>query len=201
MKKLFTLLLSLIMCLSLVACGGVDKQPAIDAFNNASNAFDKLANEINADIEAYPQELIAVMNEMADAMNEHKTILESDQELTEEQIAEMISAFAEVENWAVETEGQLEDLVVSGIDKQTVIDAFNTVSPMFDATANAVNANVEAFDEEFVNTMIDTADVLTQYKELLEGDQELTEEDLNTIMENLEIVEQWLLEVETDVFG
>ena len=63
MKKLFPLLLVLVMCVSLVACGGPDKQPAIDEFNEASTAFDALVAIINKDIESYPDEVIEVMVE------------------------------------------------------------------------------------------------------------------------------------------
>ena len=55
MKKITSLLLVLVMCVSLVACGGVDKQPAIDAFNKASTAYDEVATIINENPDAYDQ--------------------------------------------------------------------------------------------------------------------------------------------------
>ena len=100
MKKLIALLMALVMSVSLVACGsGPDKQPAIDAFNQASTAFDAFAAVINEDPEAYEKELIDVIIEMANVMIEHKELLESDEEITEEALAEMIVWYGEVEAW------------------------------------------------------------------------------------------------------
>ena len=65
MKKITSLLLTLIMCMSLVACGGPDRQPAMDAFNKTSNAFNEVATAINENPDAYDQEVIETMIEMA----------------------------------------------------------------------------------------------------------------------------------------
>ena len=43
MKKLLTILLAAVLCLSLAACGGSgpDKQPAIDAYNKLAENYNK----------------------------------------------------------------------------------------------------------------------------------------------------------------
>ena len=47
MKKFVALILAIVLCLSLVACGGPDKQPAIDAFNAAvDRTFEKHRNRL-----------------------------------------------------------------------------------------------------------------------------------------------------------
>ena len=102
MKKLLTLFVALVMCLSLVACGGVDKQPAIDAFNSANTAFTDIVNAVNADPDAFDQELIDVMIEMSGLLSEYKGLLEGDTELTEEDIAAMVEWFGTVETWVGE---------------------------------------------------------------------------------------------------
>jgi len=107
MKKLLTLLLTLVMCLSLVACGGPDRQPAIDEFNEASTAFDALVEIINKDIEAYPQEVIDLMVEMSEALTLHKETLESDEELTEEKLNEMIEWYNVVDQWVIDLKKDL----------------------------------------------------------------------------------------------
>ena len=201
MKKFFALLLAMTMSLSLVACGGgVDTQPAIDAFNNASDAFNEVANAINDDLDAYPQELIDVMNEMADAMNEHYDILESGQELTEENIAEMISVFGEVEAWSKDVAANLENMTIEAttVDTSTeaIIDYFNYVSPRFDAFSATVNANIEDFPDDFVQGMVDLANGLIGYKQALESGVELSEEERMTILEDLVWMDEWLTEQE-----
>ena len=107
MKKLLSLLLTLVMCLSLGACGGPDRQPAIDEFNEASTAFDALVEIINKDIEAYPQEVIDLMVEMSEALTLHKETLESDEELTEEKLNEMIEWYNVVDQWVIDLKKDL----------------------------------------------------------------------------------------------
>ena len=107
MKKMLYLLLTLVMCLSLVACGGPDRQPAIDEFNEASTAFDALVEIINKDIEAYPQEVIDLMVEMSEALTLHKETLESDEELTEEKLNEMIEWYNVVDQWVIDLKKDL----------------------------------------------------------------------------------------------
>ncbi len=61
MKKLMVLIMTMMMGMSLVACGGADKQPAIDAFNKTSTSFNEVANIINENPQAYDQDLVDTM--------------------------------------------------------------------------------------------------------------------------------------------
>lgn len=108
MKKAISLFLALVLCLSLVACGGPDRQPAIDAFNKTSDAFNKMANTINANIDAYDQEDIDTLNEMADVLEEHRKLLEGDEELTQEKLDEMIAWYGQVEDWIKTVQAELD---------------------------------------------------------------------------------------------
>jgi len=107
MKKLITLVLALVICLSMFACGGPDRQPAIDAFNKASTAFDSVVNVMNENIEAYDQEIVDVMIEMSSLLTEHKALLEGEDELTQENLDEMIAWYGEVEAWVAEVKAEL----------------------------------------------------------------------------------------------
>ena len=217
MKKLVALLIAMAMTLSLAACGGssdqpaapaapaaptasaaptLDKQDAIDAFNKASTIYDALVNKMNAEIELYPADLIEVMNEMADAMIENKEILESDQELTEENVKEMIAAFAEVEKWAVDTEAVLDDLKAQTGDKNAVIEVFNTTSTAFDTMTAKINANITSYPQEVIDVMTQMADSLIECKTLLESDTELTAEEADTLISQLTDIKNWVAEAE-----
>ena len=200
MKKLCALLLALMMCFALVACGGVDKQPAIDAFNSANTQFTELANMVNENIGAYPQEAIDVMMQMSDALSQSKDLLESDQELTEENVAELVASFNEIETWAVDAKAELE-VYSTGADKQPAIDAFNSANTAFTEIATAINENIDAFDEEFVNTMIEMSEILSVYKSGLEGDMVFTEDEINEMVEQFTLIEEWVDEVKYEVFG
>ena len=107
MKKITSLLLAFIMCMSLVACGGPDKQPAIDAFNKASDAYDEVATIINENPDAYDQEVIDTLNEMADVLIQHKELLESGDEIEQEKLDEMIAWYGDVEAWVADVKAEL----------------------------------------------------------------------------------------------
>lgn len=107
MKKMVTLLMVLVMCVSLTACGGPDRQPTIDAFNKASTAFDEVVAVINENPDAYDQEVFDTMNEMADVLRQHKEMLESDDEIDEEKLNEMQEWYGTVETWVADIKDEL----------------------------------------------------------------------------------------------
>lgn len=198
-KKICAVLMAMVMSLSLVACGGVDIQPAIDAFNSASTAYDTVSNKINAEIEAYPEELITAMTDLANTMLEYKAVLESGEELTEEQVTEMITVFAEVEKWATDTDAKLDEFKTIGADKQPAIDAFNKAATAYDNIAAEINANADLYPQDVIDVMTQMAESLTQCKEMLESDTMLTEEKVNELVKTLTDIEAWVATVEAEV--
>lgn len=106
MKKLCSLLLALVMCASLIACGGPDKQPAIDAQAKAAAAFNELSAIVNADPETYA-DYIDGMVSLANSLNECSEKLKSDN-LTQEQLDKIVTDCGEIEEWAKAAIAQLE---------------------------------------------------------------------------------------------
>lgn len=98
MKKVLALVLALVICLSLAACGGdvVTRQDAIDAFNPASISLGDVSKAINADPDSVTQELIDELIGYATEMNEFKAVLEGTEELTEEELNEIIVRTGEI---------------------------------------------------------------------------------------------------------
>ena len=79
MKKLIALLLTLVICMSLVACGGgPDVQPAIDSYNRCSDAYNEFVEYGNEHLDDFTEEDIAFFNDIADYLNECADKLESD---------------------------------------------------------------------------------------------------------------------------
>ena len=78
MKKFTALLLTLVLCLSMVACGssGPDKQPAIDSYNTLAENYNAFVDIANKDLSAWGEEDIEFMNNCADVINEYGTKLE-----------------------------------------------------------------------------------------------------------------------------
>lgn len=97
----------MMMGMSLVACGGADKQPEIDAFNKTSTSFNEVANIINENPQAYDQDLVDTMVDMAGVLNEHKQILESDDDVEEEKLQEMIDWYGTVDEWVAQVKEEI----------------------------------------------------------------------------------------------
>lgn len=69
-----------------------DKQPAIDAYNELAENYNKFVEITNEDLSGWSEEDIDYMNSIADAITQYGEQLESDAELTQEQLDEMVEA-------------------------------------------------------------------------------------------------------------
>ena len=95
MKRVIALLLALVLSLSLVACGGPDKQPAVDAYNKLAQNYNTFVEQENENLDSWAEEDIEYMNEVADVITQYGTKLSGDTEFTQEQIDEMVGMFNE----------------------------------------------------------------------------------------------------------
>jgi len=201
MKKLLTLVMALALCLSLTACGGVDTQPAVDAFNAATTEFDALANEINAEIDAFDPELIALLQDMSEALTMNKELLEGDTELTEENVAEMVQNFNEIEAWCKEVHETLDTFRLPAFDLQALQDTFTTAQTAFDALATKMNANIEAYDQELIDVMNTMSEALVSAGTVLQSGIEMTAEQAIELQNSLIGVYDWVVAAEAELFG
>lgn len=78
--------------------------------------------------------------------------------------------------------------------KEEAIEAFNKTSEVFDETVDLINANPDVVSEETFNSYQDMQDLLTKYKELLEGDDEISDENYDKMIE-------WFGEAEEELKG
>ena len=106
MKKLISLLLVFTMCVSLVACGGPDKQPAIDAHNRAGDAINEVIEIINSDPEAYA-DYVEDVGALVDMFNQIGEGLESSNDLNQEDLDEWVEMCGEIEQWAADVKAEL----------------------------------------------------------------------------------------------
>ena len=60
--------------------------------------------------------------------------------------------------------------------KDEAIDAFNKTSTAFNEVANIVNENADSMKEDDIKTFQEMSELLTTYKNLLEGDGEISDE-------------------------
>ena len=95
MKKLIALFLALVLGLSLIACGGPDAQPAIDAYNKMAKNYNAFVEKENENLESWAAEDIEYMNQVAAVIEEYAGKLSGDADFTQEQIDEMVKQFNE----------------------------------------------------------------------------------------------------------
>ena len=106
MNKPVSILLALVLCLSLTACGKPDKQPAIEAFNKASAAFNEVSAIINQNPEAYEESFVDTMIEWAGLLNDMKSKLDGN-DLNQDDLDKVTSYCKDVEQWAVDAKAIL----------------------------------------------------------------------------------------------
>lgn len=106
MKKLVSLLLALTMCASLVACGGPNKQPAIDAHNKAGAAVNEVIEIINQDPDSYA-DYTEDMASLVDMLNQIGEGLETSKDLNQEDLDEWVEMCGEIEQWAADVKAEL----------------------------------------------------------------------------------------------
>lgn len=107
MKKMITMLAAMMLCVSLVACGGVDSQPAIDAYNELCDNYNKFVELANEDIDSVAQEDVDYFNTLAASLDVYREKFDSNAEFTQEEVDEMVADFNELndvivdalENW------------------------------------------------------------------------------------------------------
>ena len=95
MKKIIALVLALVLSLALVACGGPDSQPAIDAYNKLAQNYNTFVEQENENLDSWAEEDIEYMNEIASVITEYSEKLSGNTEFTQEQIDEMVEMFNE----------------------------------------------------------------------------------------------------------
>ena len=70
-------------------------------------SFNEVANIINENPQAYDQDLVDTMVDMAGVLNEHKQILESDDDVEEEKLQEMIDWYGTVDEWVAQVKEEI----------------------------------------------------------------------------------------------
>lgn len=67
-------------------------------------------------------------------------------------------------------------------DRQPAIDAFNAANSIFAEVANVINGNPDAFDEAVFDSMMELGKTIAEHKALLEGDTDLSQEQLDEMI-------------------
>lgn len=113
MKKLLVLILTLIMALSLVACGGVDNTAVVEVFNTTNTEVKAVAALVNDNLDKMNQSTADELNVILNAMAAYKTEIESD-DLTKERADEIIAELKNYPTKIADVKSKVESLIASG---------------------------------------------------------------------------------------
>ena len=69
-----------------------------------------------------------------------------------------------------------------GVDKKPLKESYNKAAAAFNELAELVNANSEYIDSSMIDTFKEMSDLLLQYKEKAENDEELTQEQMDKMI-------------------
>lgn len=107
--RIAALLLLLSLLLSLTACGeNAKRQEAVDAYSKAADAYNVMANKMNNYADVIDEDILTDCQSMGDMLQRYSDILNTRDDLTDDQYDEMISWFASVEDWTGEVKGMLD---------------------------------------------------------------------------------------------
>ncbi len=113
MKKLLTLLLTGAMALSLTACGGVDTDAAIEAFNTTNTQLNTLGSYVNENVDKVDEDTVNEIQSIMDSMGAFKAELESD-DISQERVDEIIAELNSYPAKITEIETKAKDLIEGG---------------------------------------------------------------------------------------
>ena len=104
--RIAALLLLLSLLLSLTACGeNAKRQEAVDS--KAADAYNVMADKMNNYADVIDEDILTDCQSMGDMLQRYSDILNTRDDLTDDQYDEMISWFASVEDWT----GEIKDML------------------------------------------------------------------------------------------
>lgn len=114
MKKIIFMFLTLVMCLSLAACGGgVDASETIDTFNSINNSLTEVSTLANDNIDMMDQATVDTLTQIANTFAGYKTELESE-DLTQERADAILSELAAYPEQIAALKTQVEGMISAG---------------------------------------------------------------------------------------
>ena len=111
-RSIVALVLALGLLLCLAGCGGDSnaKQEAVAEFNTTSEMFNKVGTFVNEHAsEIDDEDVISSCQQMAQMLNRYAEILENNDDLTDDEYAQMIEWFQSVQEWTADTQAMIDE--------------------------------------------------------------------------------------------
>lgn len=191
MKKTLVLMITLVMTLSLAACGGVDKNEVTEAFNSTNTENNVVVTFANENLDKMDQVTMDAITEIVNAMAAYKAEIESD-DLTQERADEIIAELKEYPAKIAELKTKVDALIESGgagVTEQQATTLSQIAQSLTDVHAkyaeyyDSFNDETKDFVNEIAQTVNDINSVLdgsialdsAQADEFIQGAQEFLE--------------------------
>lgn len=167
MKKLLVLILTLIMALSLVACGGVDNTAVVEVFNTTNTEVKAVAALVNDNLDKMNQSTADELNVILNAMAAYKTEIESD-DLTKERADEIIAELKNYPTKIADVKSKVESLIASGggvtaeqaATLAQLAQSLTEVHAKYAEYYDSFNEETKDFVDEIAITVNDIGDIL-----------------------------------------
>lgn len=167
MKKLLVLAITIVMIISLAACGGVDKNAVIEAFNETNTQASSLAALANKNLDKMNQTTADSLNLILNAMAAYKAEIESD-DLTQERADEIVTELKSYPAKIDEVKAKIDALIESGgglTEEQaaTLIQIEQSLADVYAMYAeyyDSLDDETKALTDEIVATINDIDKVL-----------------------------------------
>ncbi len=191
MKKLYVLMIILVMTLCLTACGGVDKNEVTEAFNSTNTENNVVVTIANENLDKLDQVTMDAITEIINAMEAYKAEIESDdlsQERADEIVVELKEYPAKIAELKTKVENMIENGGVGVTEEQTttltqIAQSLTDVHAKYAEYYDSFNDETKDFVDEMGQTVIDIGSVLdgsivldsAQADEFIQGAQEFLE--------------------------
>lgn len=191
MKKLLTLMMTLVMTLSLTACGGVDKDAVTEAFNNTNTELNTVVTFANENLDKMDQATADSLTELINAMAAFKAEIESD-DLSQDRADEIIAELNDYPAKIAEMKTKVDALIEgggTGVTEEQVVELTELAQSLADIHAkfaeyyDSLNDETKAVVDEIVLAVNDINNVLdgsvvmdsVQADEFIQGSQDFYE--------------------------
>ncbi len=93
-------------------------------------------------------------------------------------------------------------LVGCGVDsekKQEAIERHTQIAASFNEVATLINDNADLLDNEVITAYREMSDLLNVYTDILNGDQEISDEKYDEMIKWFDSVDEWVAETKSDI--
>ena len=194
MKRLLALMMTLVMTLSLAACGGVDKDAVTEAFNSTNTELNTVVTFANDNLDKMDQATMDSITAMINLMAAFKAEIQSD-DLSQDRADEIIAELKDYPAKIAEMKTKVDTLIENGGAGITE-DQMATLAQLTQGIADVYNKFAEyydSFDDETKGKIDEIGLAVDELNSVLDGSVVLDSAQAETV---IQANQEFLAEIE-----